>query len=141
MKNKNFLALAVVFLGALILVAFTIPQDQKKGGPWSIPDKYKTMKNPYTGNADVTNVGKMLYAKHCKSCHGNIGLGDGPKAATLPTSCGDLSSAAWQKANSDGALYYMSIIGRDDMPNFESKIPEEEDRWGVVNYLRTLTAQ
>ena len=138
MNTKNLLAVTVFFLGALLLFAFTIPQDQKKGGPWNIPDKYKTMKNPYKGNAEVTNVGKMLYAKHCKSCHGNLGQGDGPKAATLTTNCGNLSSATWQNANTDGALYYMTIIGRDEMPNFEKKITTEKERWDIVSFIRTL---
>lgn len=139
MKRGKFIALAAMIMGSLVLVAFSIPQDQKKGGPWTIPAEYKNKKNPYAGNADLVNVGKMLFAKHCKSCHGNEGLGDGPKAATLETFPGDFSTAAFQGA-SDGELYYKSIIGRDEMPNYESKIPEEEDRWAVVNHLRTLAA-
>jgi mono/diheme cytochrome c family protein len=37
------------------------------------------MKNPHAGDQSLEKVGKMLYAKHCKSCHGNVGLGDGLK--------------------------------------------------------------
>jgi hypothetical protein len=38
----------------------------------------------------------------------------------------------------DGEIYYKSFIGRDEMPNFEKKIPSESDRWMIVNYIRTM---
>jgi hypothetical protein len=38
----------------------------------------------------------------------------------------------------DGSLYYKTIFGRDDMPSFEKKIVEEEDRWMVVNYIKKM---
>jgi mono/diheme cytochrome c family protein len=50
---------------------------------------------------------------------------------------GDFSSEAFQK-QSDGALFYKTTIGRDDMPEFAKKIPDDEDRWLVVNYMRAL---
>ncbi|MBW6460596.1 MAG: DUF4962 domain-containing protein, partial [Bacteroidales bacterium] len=62
---------------------------------------------------------------------------DGPKAAQLKTAILDFTSAEFKKIP-DGHLYYMAIIGRDEMPNFESKIPDEEDRWAVINYMKTL---
>ena len=49
----------------------------------------------------------------------------------------DLSSSEVQ-GQTDGELYYKSFIGRDEMPNFEKKIRGEEDRWMVVNYMRSL---
>jgi len=35
-------------------------------------------------------------------------------------------------------IYYQSFVGRDEMPNFEKKITEEEDRWAIVNFIRTM---
>ena len=95
------------------------------------------MKNPSAGNQESVTIGKGLWAKHCKSCHGNMGLGDGPKAKMLKTFPGDFSSKEFQAYN-DGSIYYMTVIGRDEMPNFEKKLLTEEDRWAVVNYMRTL---
>ncbi len=138
LKRINAPAMLGVFLIALFLMAFVLPQEKKKGGTWNIPEKYKTMKNPYAGQKDLINVGKMLYAKNCKSCHGTNGKGDGPRAAGLTTHPGDFSNVTWQKNNTDGDLYYMAIIGRDEMPNFEKKIPDEQDRWSIIMYLRTL---
>jgi mono/diheme cytochrome c family protein len=134
MKTKNLLTfLIVVFLGSTIM-SFMVNQDQKKGGPWTIPAEYKTKKMPATADA---NQGKMLWAIHCKSCHGNLGLGDGPKAASLETFPGNFKSPEFQ-AQADGAIYYEAMVGRDEMPNFEKKIADDEDRWNVVAYIRKL---
>ena len=127
---------AVVVLGAAFL-AFVSPQDQKVGGPWDIPAKYKEMKNPYAGDKSLTKVGKGLYIKHCKSCHGAEGLGDGTKAAALKTYPGDFTDPDF-KEQPAGELYFKSIIGRDEMPNFEKKIPDDEDQWAVIMYMLTL---
>jgi mono/diheme cytochrome c family protein len=94
------------------------------------------MKNPTDPKVDLA-IGKSIYSKHCKSCHGKEGYGDGPKADELDDELGDFSTEEFQE-QSDGALYYKSIIGRDEMPEFTKKIPDEEDRWLVVNYMRTL---
>lgn len=136
MKTK-VLSVFVVFFGVLLLMSFT-PQDQKKGGAWDIPAKYQKMKNPTKADdAGLLKIGKMQWAKHCKSCHGSNGEGDGPKAKQLKTFPGDFKSKEF-KANSDGALYFMSYIGRDEMPNFEKKITTEEDRWAIINYMKTF---
>ncbi|MBU1009163.1 MAG: c-type cytochrome [Bacteroidetes bacterium] len=135
--KTNLLFLSVLFLGVVTLLAFSIPQEQKKGAKWDVPAKYKEMKNPAKGDAESIKLGKALYAKHCRSCHGNAGLGDGPKAKNLETYPGDFSDAAIQ-AHSDGELYYMSVVGRDEMPNFEKNLPDEESRWAVINYIRSF---
>lgn len=136
-KMNTLLSIASVLMMAIVFMAFSFPQDQKKAAPWEIPSKYEKMENPYAGDADLVKPGKMLYSKHCKSCHGSKGLGDGPKAAQLETFPGDFSSDEFQ-GGTDGALYYKSFVGRDEMPNYEKKIVDDEDRWAIVNYLRTL---
>ena len=128
---NSLLTFAAVFVFTLTLVAFTIPQDD-----WVVPDKYKNMENEYAGE-DEDGIGEELYDQHCKSCHGKEGYGDGTKAKELETEMRDLTSDEVQ-AQTDGELYYKGIIGRDEMPNFEKKIRDEEDRWMVVNYLRAL---
>jgi mono/diheme cytochrome c family protein len=135
---KNTIKLAVVIGIAIIYVTANMAFAQKPGGPWTIPAKYKTMKSTIkAGDPSINSVGKETYNKHCKSCHGAKGLGDGPKAANLKTSTGDFSIAKFQ-ALSDGELYYMSFIGRDEMPNYEKKILDEADRWAVIGYIRTM---
>jgi len=112
------------------------PKNTSTLSTWKVPAQYQTMKNPVAPATDAS-IGKSLYTKHCKSCHGAKGLGDGPKAAEMDGDLGDFSSKEFQ-AQSDGALFYKTTIGRDDMPEFTKKLPNDEDRWLIVNYMRTL---
>lgn len=131
---KNLKLLSIIGLTAFAMLSFTILVQTK----WEVPAKYKTMKNP-TDPKDKESAaeGKALYAKQCVSCHGKKGLGDGSKAAELKGDLGDFSSSEFQK-QTDGELFYKITEGRDDMKPFKKKIPEDEDRWLVVNFLRTL---
>lgn len=137
MKRKVF-SLLMIAIAGFVMMAFVLPQDQKKGGPWEIPEEYKKMENPHKGDASLDRLGRTVYNRHCRSCHGNAGLGDGPMARNLETFPGDFSNAEWHEKYKDGELYYMSIVGRDEMPNFESLITDIEERWAVVNYIRGL---
>jgi mono/diheme cytochrome c family protein len=74
---------------------------------------------------------------HCKSCHGNKGLGDGSKAAQLKTDPGNFSLNEEQK-ETDGSFFYKISEGRDDMPSFKKKISDPDDIWSLVNYIRTM---
>ena len=94
------------------------------------------MKNKFAGG-DEDGIGEELYSKHCKSCHGKEGYGDGTKSKELKTAMRDFSGEEVQ-SQTDGELYYKGIIGRDEMPNFEKKITDDEERWMVVNYIRSL---
>ena len=136
MKTKfRFAALMIV---ALIFVSANIAMAQKAGGPWTVPAKYKSMKSTVkAGDPSINTVGKDLFAKHCKSCHGAKGLGDGPKSASLKTIVPSFADKKF-KAQADGDIYYQTIVGRDEMPNFEKKIIDEADRWAVVNYIKGL---
>ena len=130
---KKLLFAAFSFVIMLSLLSFVAPQAKKA---WDVPAKYKTMKNKKKGDAAAIKMGKELYAKNCKSCHG-LGKGDGPKTATLKTKIDDLTSKEF-KALPDGDKYYRGIVGRDEMPNFEKKFPDEEERWAIISYLETL---
>jgi mono/diheme cytochrome c family protein len=126
---KMLLPVAIV---ALALYAFDKPvQDE-----WVVPEKYVNMKNPTDPSVDM-NIGKALYKKHCQSCHGAEGYGDGTKAAGLKGDLGDFSSEEFH-AQTDGELFYKTSFGRGDMPEYTKKMPDDEDRWLIVNYMRTL---
>jgi len=130
--KRSILSALTLVLAGMIITSFTLYQK-----PWEIPAKYKTMKNTVPSNATNIATGKALYVKHCKSCHGATGKGDGPKAVNLKTKIRSFSSKEF-KAQKPGEIYYESYIGRNEMPNFESKIPDESDRWSIINYLMTL---
>jgi mono/diheme cytochrome c family protein len=125
-----------LILPLVLLVAgasFTIVKDD----PWPVPDKYNKMANPLKDDASATATGKGLWAKHCQSCHGKTGKGDGSKAAQLKTLPDDMTKPDVQK-QTDGALFYKTLEGREDMPSFKKKISDQDDVWSLVNYIRTF---
>ena len=131
MKKILFAALTVLFAMSM----FSFIAAQKKD--WNVPAKYKTMKALKKGDKASIDLGKTLYTKYCKSCHGGSGKGDGPKAGSMKTPMDDFTAAAF-KSLPDGTRYFMSFVGRDEMPNFEKKIVDEEERWAIINYMSTL---
>jgi len=133
MKRKLMLATSVLAV-SIMSVAFTSIQQSK---PWPVPEKNAKMANPVKADKESLTAGKSLWSLHCASCHGKTGLGDGSKAAQLKTQPQDLTKADAQ-AQSDGSLFYKISEGREDMPSFKKKIPDPEDIWNVVNYMRTL---
>lgn len=138
MKKANLVLLTMITAGTFLLMSFIIPQEQKKPEPWDIPQEYLDKTNPYDEyTKDMQRMGKMLWSKHCKSCHGNNGEGDGPKARQLETFPGDFTTDEFH-AQSNGAMYYKSFVGRDEMPNYEKKIPDEEERWALIFYMRDM---
>lgn len=131
MKTQNlFMIVGIISLASFSFNAF----GQAK---WDIPEKYVIMKNPTYANHDNLAIGKALYSKHCKSCHGKTGQGDGPKADEFDSDIGDFSSMEFH-AQTEGEIFYKSYIGRNDMPNYEKKIPDPIDMWYIVNHLKTL---
>lgn len=131
MKMKYYLI--GLLMVSTVLFSFTFYQTK----PWAVPEKAAKMANPVKGDAGATKVGKELWTKHCASCHGKTGAGDGTKAAQLETAMEDMSASAVQ-GQADGELYFKIAEGREEMPSFKKKIPEAEDLWSVVNYIRTL---
>jgi mono/diheme cytochrome c family protein len=105
---------------------------------WPVPAADKAVKAPVKlADQSVIDNGKELWAKHCKSCHGAKGLADGPKAAMLKTTIISFADPAF-KAQTDGEIYYKTSKGRDEMPAYEKKIPDANERWGLVAFMRTL---
>lgn len=129
---KTIKTLVLIGLVSFALYSFTSLVQEE----WKVPEKYETMKNPTDPKADMA-IGKSLYNKHCKSCHGKEGYGDGTKADEVEGDLGDFSSAEFQ-SQTDGALFYKTTFGFEDMPEYTKKMPDDEDRWLIVNYMRTL---
>lgn len=135
---KTLIRFSALFLTVILFVAANTAFAQKAAGPWVIPAKYKSMKSTIkAGDASINTVGKDLYNKNCKSCHGTKGLGDGTKSASLKTLIPSFATKKF-KAQADGDIYFQSFIGRDEMPNFEKKIIDADDRWAVVAYMKNL---
>ena len=122
----------------IILLLITFSGYFAYNQTWDVPTKYKTIKSTIDlKDVNVIKDGKQLWAKYCKSCHGTEGLGDGPRSAMLKTPSGDFSSVKFQ-SQTDGEIFYKTVFGFGEMPNYEKKIPNIDDQWSLVGYMRTL---
>ncbi len=131
MRNRILLSLAVL---AIAIVGMAFQTDSK---PWAVPDKNAKMANPIKSSPESMSKGKTLYIKNCQDCHGKKGLGDGTKVPDLKSTPPDFTKAAFQ-SQSDGAVFYKLSEGRNDMPRGKKDLPDDEDRWNLVNYLRSF---
>lgn len=124
-KLKSITVCAVLLVVAFFLTSLVI----NKGD--DVPEKYKNMKNPVKADKVSLESGKTLYIKSCKMCHGAEGKG-GKMAGKS-----NFTSKEF-KALTDGEIYYFTTEGIGKMPAYKNKIKEDNDRWSLVNYMRTL---
>lgn len=124
-----------LFLTIILVMSVCIMYSQK----WEAPAKYKAMKSTVNlKDQPVINNGKDLWAKHCKSCHGTKGLGDGPKAATLKTNPGNFTTKEF-KSKPEGELYFKTFVqGHGEMPVYNKKIIDIDDQWSVIGFMKNL---
>lgn len=130
MKKLSILTLIIIFITS---ASFTLLQNK----PWAVPADKAKMANPLKSDPASVATGKTLWNQHCASCHGKTGLGDGSKSAQLETTPPDFSKAVFQ-GQSDGAIFFKTAEGRGDMPAFKKKIPDQDDLWALVNFMRSL---
>jgi len=118
----------------LLVSAFTIAgcSDNR----WSVPENYRDVKNPFERNDANITSGRELYDRHCSTCHGKTGMGDGLKSAALTQSPGDFSKRKYQKQK-DGEQFYKTRTGRGEMPGYGGIITDD-DIWRIVCYMRTF---
>ena len=87
----------------------------------------------------LVDQGKSLYQQNCVTCHDQTGKGDGPNASTLSSQPKDFTNQAFMAQNSSANLFQAITTGiTPDMPAYTSTLNENE-RWSVVAYLRSLT--
>lgn len=140
---KQYFGIISIIIAAIIFISFINKPTQ-----WEVPEKYQKMKNPVKPTASSIKIGKDMYKRYCTSCHGNTGMGEGPKAVKLNKTCGNFTTDAFKK-ETDGAVFYKMTEGHDDMPSFKKKIPSNDDiiegSFGetgsvgdLINYIRTL---
>ena len=81
--------------------------------------------------------GEEVFQIYCSACHGYKGAGDGTVTAFVGAP--SLMTAV-ARSYSDGYLYSMLRYGRGRMPMYGDKITRQDERWAVVDYVRSLQA-
>lgn len=99
----------------------------------------KNLKNPIQGDIspEVILLGKTKYEIYCLVCHGAGGAGDGPVAEKMPLRPPSLLTEKVRNF-SDGRVFHIITDGQGVMGPYASQIPDEDARWAIVNYVRTL---
>jgi mono/diheme cytochrome c family protein len=117
----------------ILMVAFTPLQQSTE---WVAPASAGMVKNPIASNAQSIAAGKIIYTNTCYDCHGKKGKGDGPKSGDLEKNPKDFTKELFQK-QTDGTIFWKITEGRKPMASFKKDLLEEQ-RWQVINYIRTL---
>jgi mono/diheme cytochrome c family protein len=125
-----------ILAGLLVSGLTALAQTPPSADRWDVPRRAAARKNPVAANETSIALGKNTYERHCLSCHGAKGKGDGPAAAQLEMPPTDLSNPKlW--GQSDGALLWKVTEGHKPMPTFKN-ITSDEERWPLINFMRTL---
>jgi mono/diheme cytochrome c family protein len=130
-NKKNtliWLALGVICVLAIVALFGSL-------GGWSVPASARKLQNPVPATGAALSEGQQDYAKHCKSCHGINGDGNGERASKLSTMPSDFTDARRMNDQTDGALFWKITHGRRPMPAFKDKLTDKE-RWELVDYIR-----
>jgi len=131
-KKNNVLRSVVIIAMSLLIFGFIGTQEDI----WEAPEAAKKIKNPVTNISASAKKGKKLFRSRCAICHGAKGFGDGPGSKALTPKPANLSSARVQ-GQVDGQIFWKITNGRNDMIKW-GPILSEEQRWDLVNYVRTL---
>ena len=94
--------------------------------------------NPTQANEQNLARGKLQYETYCLVCHGEAGKGDGPMIPKMPNPPSYTSKTFL--LYTDGRIFHAMTVGFGDMESYANQI-YEQDRWYIVNYIRTLQKQ
>jgi mono/diheme cytochrome c family protein len=135
-----------VIRAAVFALAVAAAMAAAEAHKWTAPDADKARVNPVEATPAALLKGRALYQKHCASCHGDKGKGDGPAESYETEPATDLTDAELQQRLTDGEILWKITTGLRSgteviMPSIAQRVPAEEDRWKLVHFMRTLAAK
>jgi hypothetical protein len=152
---KQLVSVGVLVLSPLVAVTALEGQaaDPKKDAedPYEIPEAARERRNPVVRSDIALRSAHTLWEKHCQTCHGVTGRGDGPNARLHEQRKGhaprNLTNPKVQDNLTDGEIFWRiskGIIEEGNsviMPKYEDKISSETERWQLVLFVRELGQQ
>ncbi len=104
----------------------------------SVIPELGTPVNPVDSDPVSIDKGNNLYTTHCSLCHGPNLDGNGTFSAFLQNKPSNLLTGNSLTA-SDGYIFVVITYGLDGkMPSLAQNLPQVENRWDVVNYIRSV---
>ncbi len=130
---KKQLLYSILSLVLLSFVGISTQEDR-----WKAPEKSKELKNPIAVSAKAQSAkrGSKIFKTRCMICHGVQGKGDGIGGKALNPKPQNLTLNMVQ-SQTDGEIFWKITNGRNDMIKW-GPILSEDQRWDLVNYVRTL---
>jgi mono/diheme cytochrome c family protein len=135
--RQNLRIRKTLFAALLALIVLSIVLGVTHRGQWNIPDEAKLRQNPIHASPQALDAARVLYDDHCERCHGKTGIGDGADATKFSTSPRDLTDSSRMNVQSNGELFYKISEGRRPMPEFKTKLTDEQ-RWQLVLLMRSM---
>lgn len=106
-----------------------------------IDQLYASKNSPLQPTENNTQVGRQSYERHCASCHGPSGHGDGPAGENLSPSPTNIAAFSKMPMASDAYLYWTIAEGGapvdSAMPPFKDVL-DKTRIWQVILYLRHM---
>lgn len=110
---------------------------------WDLPEDADKTRNPVPATPESIAKGKELYMARdkgsCVFCHGEKGSGNEANLSRLRRKPADLSNKERIAAMSDGEIFWKITKGIPGiMPAGENRMKEAEERWHIVNWVKTM---
>lgn len=138
-RASGLTGVGLVVWAALFIGVSGYDQETHPATPHRHPEAQK-LKNPIRSDEVSIAEGRKVYLRHCASCHGPSGKGDGSMALAGGTPS-NLADETWDHGASDGEIFTVIRAGTSsDMESYKDKLTEEET-WQVVNYIRSLSGK
>ena len=139
-NGKRKLSLASI---GLFILPLALSPLRAQGGqelhpvtPHRHPEAQK-LKNPFPADAASIEEGRKLYQRHCASCHGAAGKGDGSMALAGGTPA-NLVDETWDHGSSDGEVFVVIRDGTSsDMEPYKDRLSDKQ-MWQLVLFIRSL---
>ena len=128
LRSNSVVCLFLAAFSVALLVAVAVAQRHAEA---------EKLKNPVPSDAASIEEGKKLYGRHCASCHGPTGKGDGGMALSGGTPA-NLTDETWDHGSSDGEIFVVIRDGTSsDMESYKEKLTEKQI-WNLVNFIRSI---
>jgi mono/diheme cytochrome c family protein len=166
---KRLLSVLVVFVGCLIIAALfasiVVPGLRNANRPaipatvasvvgesgWLNPEEFPPQKggaippvDPKTllePSAELVARGKVLFEKGCTQCHGALGHGDGPAAATMnPKPRNFAGSEGWKNGPDTPGIFKTISEGITGTSMNSFDYFPNKDRMALVHYVQSLAS-
>ncbi len=96
-------------------------------------------KNPYAGDMspEMLTRGRTKFETYCAVCHGYEAKGDGPVSVKMALKPPPLVSDKIIGVK-DAAIFHIISDGQGVMSSYAYQLVDENDRWAIVNYVRSI---